>query len=181
MTLCNTTPLQHAYRSMLASYADHFEYAVTLTIKPFIRYYPDNSRYKVVKELDEETLNNTIRYFSANLTRLLFGNLAKHKNKQHYAKPLIIVATEGVNSYKLEHLHLGLGNVPEHKKDNIVAIIKAAWSECDFANEQIVVKPIYDAQGWNDYITKEIGRENDDAISIVASTIPKCIQSASVT
>lgn len=166
---------------MLASYAEHFEYAVTLTLKQSIRFYPQNASFPVVQTLNDEVLNSTIRYFSANLTRLLYGNLAKHKNKQHFAKPLIIVAVEGLHSYKLEHLHIGLGNVPDAKKSNINLIVRNAWEQCDFANKQVKVVPIYNAQGWGAYITKEIGRQNDDALNIVASTIPKFIQSAFAT
>jgi hypothetical protein len=51
MTLCNTTTLQQAYRSMLASYAEHFEYAVTLTLKQSIRFYPQNASFPVVQTL----------------------------------------------------------------------------------------------------------------------------------
>ena len=181
MKLCNTTTLQQAYQSLIANYADHFEYAVTLTLKQSIRFTPENQCYPIVQTLNDETLNSTIRYFSANLTRLLYGNQAKHKNKQHFAKPLIVVAVEGLNSYKLEHLHIGLGNVPEAKKANINLIVRDAWEQCDFANKQIKVEPIYNAQGWSAYITKEIGWQNDDALNIVASTIPQFIQSASAT
>ena len=166
--------LQQANQNLLAPYADYFEYAVTLTVKSYAwihtEYLPTLGQGFA---LTDDILNSTMRYFTANLTTFLYGNHAKHKNKQHYAKPLLFFVVEGVNSDKREHLHIALGNVPEHKKANIKQIIKQAWAQCDFAFQQIRVEPIYDAQGWADYITKEIGFENNDALYIVDSVIPQ--------
>ena len=166
--------LQQANQNLLAPYADHFEYAVTLTVKSYAwihtEYLPTLGQGFA---LTDDILNSTMRYFTANLTRFLYGNDAKKIHKQHYAKPLLFFVVEGVNSDKREHLHIALGNVPEHKKANIKQIIKQAWAQCDFAFQQIRVEPIYDAQGWADYITKEIGFENNDALYIVDSVIPQ--------
>ena len=166
--------LQQANQNLLAPYADHFEYAVTLTVKSYAwihtEYLPSLGQGFA---LTDDILNSTMRYFTANLTRFLYGNDAKKIHKQHYAKPLLFFVVEGVNSDKREHLHIALGNVPEHKKANIKQIIKQAWAQCDFAFQQIRVEPIYDAQGWADYITKEIGFENNDALYIVDSVIPQ--------
>jgi|LakMenEpi03Aug12_release.lakeMendotaPanAssembly.Ray.scaffolds.fasta_scaffold1342824_1 hypothetical protein len=167
------TELQHAYRQILTRYEAHFEFAATLTLK----------RYTVIRNehqltlgqgfaLNEDILKSTIRYFTANLTRYLYGNAAKHKNKQHTAKPLLFFVLEGSNNAKREHLHIILGNVPEHKKANIEALIKAAWAQCDFGYRQVDVKSIYDGAGWAGYITKEIGYENNEALCIVDCVIP---------
>lgn len=178
---CNTSPLQLAYQSFMSMYAQHFEYALTLTLKQSIQHYCGNNVHKTTKTLDEAALQNTLRYFTCNLTRYLFGNSARHPNKQHFAKPLLIIAVEGLNSDKLVHLHMGLGNVPDAKNAHIDLIVGDAWKRCDFANEQICIKPITHAQGWMNYMTKEIGYNNDLAIDITASTIPAIFNTASVT
>jgi hypothetical protein len=85
---------------------------------------------------------------------------------------LLIIVREGVNNDKREHLHIALGNVPDHKKADIEQLIKAAWAQCDFAHQQINVQPIHNATGWTHYITKEIG-SNNDALDLVASTLPQ--------
>ena len=166
--------LQQANQNLLAPYADHFEYAVTLTVKSYAwihtEYLPTLGQGFA---LTDDILNSTMSYCTPNITTFLYGKHAKHKKKQHYAKPLLFFVVEGVNSDKREHLHIALGNVPEHKKANIKQIIKQAWAQCDFAFQQIRVEPIYDAQGWADYITKEIGFENNDALYIVDSVIPQ--------
>ena len=170
----NNIKLQQANQSLLAPYADHFEYAVTLTIKSYTtihtEYLPSLGQGFA---LTDDIIKSTIRYFTANLTRFLYGNDAKKPHKQHIAKPLLFFVVEGANSYKREHLHIVLGNVPEHKKANIEQIIKKAWAKCDFAHQQVRVEPIYNAAGWTEYITKEIGFENNDALYIVDSVIPQ--------
>ena len=170
----NSIKLQQAHQNLLAPYVDYFEYAATLTIKPYAtihtEYLPSLGQGFA---LSDDILKSTMRYFTAHLTRFLYGNDAKKLHKQHYAKPLLFFVVEGVNSYKLEHLHIALGNVPDHKKADIESIIKQAWAKCDFANQQVKVKPIYNAVGWTDYITKEIEFENNDALYIVDSVIPQ--------
>lgn len=165
--------LQQASQDLLTPYAKYFEFAATLTIKPYATIHTPFllSQGQGVK-LSEDSLKSTMRYFTANLTCRLFGNTAKHRHKQHYAKPLLFFVVEGVNSYKLQHIHLALGNVPEHKKADIEPIIKQTWAKCDFANKQVRVEPIYNAMGWVHYITKEIGVTNNDALYIVDSVIP---------
>jgi hypothetical protein len=170
----NQIKLQQANQNLLAPYTDYFEYAVTLTVKSYATLH--NEHLLSLGQgfvLTDDILKSTMRYFTANLTKFLYGNHAKHKNKQHYAKPLLFFVVEGANSDKREHLHIALGNVPEHKKANIEQIIKQAWARCDFAHQQIRVEPIYNAAGWTDYITKEIGFENNDALSIVDCVIPQ--------
>ena len=169
--------IQQAYRQILTRYEAHFEFAATLTLK----------RYAVIRNehqltlgqgfaLNEDILISTIRYFTANLTRYLYGNAAKHKNKQHTAKPLLFFVLEGSNNAKREHLHIILGNVPEHKKANIEALIKAAWAQCDFGYRQVDVKSIYDGAGWAGYITKEIGYYNNEALCILENVIPDALK-----
>jgi hypothetical protein len=87
----------------------------------------------------------------------------------------LLFVVEGQNSDKRVHLHVALGNVPKHKKADIAQMIKDAWATCDFAYEQVDVKSIYYATGWTNYITKEIGIVNDDALDVVNSVIPKNI------
>ena len=171
--------LQQANHNLLAPYADYLQYAVTLTIKTattISTVLSNDYPFERAVYLTEDTLNSTIRYFTSNLTYYLYGNAARHKNKQHHAKPLLFFVVEGLNSYQHTHLHLALGNVPDHKKDNIDTIIQNAWAQCDFANTQIKVKPIYDAAGWTSYITKEVGFANNDALYIAHCVIPKVYQ-----
>ena len=164
------TELRQAYKELLARYEDHFEFAVTLTLKQSITIQNEyTGSTGVLVRLTDSTLNSTLTRFTTFLTRYLYGNAAKRKAT---AKPLLIIVREGVNNDKREHLHIALGNVPEHKKADIEQLIKAAWAQCDFAHQQINVQPIHNATGWTHYITKEIG-SNNDALDLVASTLPQ--------
>jgi hypothetical protein len=166
----NQIELQHAYRQLLARYENHFEYAVTLTLKQAITLHTEQTGSTgVIVRLTDSTLHSTLTRFTTFLTRYLYGNAAKRKAT---AKPLLIIVREGVNNDKREHLHIALGNVPDHKKADIEQLIKAAWAQCDFAHQQINVQPIHNATGWTHYITKEIG-SNNDALDLVASTLPQ--------
>ena len=174
--------LQQAYREHIYPYSFWLQIAVTLTLKTTTKIrvkrfanFGDEC-YEFVEHLDEEKLHSRITYFSALLRHELFGNLAKHKNKQHWAQPLVIAVTEGRNTHKRTHLHLAIGNVPADKLGDIEATIKRIWQRCDFANEQVCVKPVTSANGWLGYITKEVGYTDNDALDVVSSTIPQFIQ-----
>jgi len=179
----NKNTLQRSYQTLIHPYARHITHAVTLTlklrakvrVKRFENYGNECFEYWVA--IDEEKINSTLRRFTARLTALLYGNHAKHKNKQAFAKPLIIAAVEGLRSkHKRPHIHLALGNIPQAKLARINDLIEQAWRECDFGYKEIIVKPMHDELGWLNYITKEVGYANDDVLDVVASTIPQFIQ-----
>jgi hypothetical protein len=174
--------LQQAYRNHISPYSPWLQIAVTLTLKTTTKIrvkrftnFGDEC-YEFLEHLDEEKLHSRITYFSALLRHELFGNQAKHKNKQHWAQPLVIAVTEGRNTHKRTHLHLAIGNIPANKLGDIEATIKRIWQRCDFANEQVCVKPVTSSTGWLGYITKEVGYTDNDALDIVSSTIPPFIQ-----
>ena len=182
--LSNGQRLQLAYRKHIAPYSNYVQCAVTLTLKKtaLIRVrrfenYGDEC-YEFRDYLDEDKLRSTIRFFTAQLTNEIYGNLAKHKNKQDWAKPLVIAVVEGRNTHKLTHLHLAIGNIPTTHLGNIAHHTQAAFQRCDFANKQLCVKHVTSGIGWLGYITKEVGYTDNDALDIVSSTIPPFIQSS---
>jgi hypothetical protein len=183
-TITNGQKLQNAYRACIEPYSAHLQIAVTLTLKSTARISVKrfenygNERFNYLCHLDEERLQSTVRYFNALLTKSLFGNQAKHKNKKEWAKPLVFTIVEGRNCNKKTHLHLAIGNIPSEHLSNIEPIIKSAWARCDFANKQIKVKPLTNASGWLNYITKEVGYTDNDVLDICNSVIPQYIESS---
>lgn len=135
-----------------------------------------DEKITTLKKLDEDTLNSTIRRFNARLTHHLYGNAAKHKNKQDWARPLLFIVVEGRNTHKLQHIHAAIGNIPAKMQESIGEIINKSWRECEFANEQTCIKNVYDAGGWVSYITKEIGYTDNDALQLVHTMIPANIK-----
>jgi len=172
----NNKLLKKAYREMLYEYDNHLEVAATVTLKTSALIYDKDYYLPRRQYLNKSVINSTIRYFKAVLTHHLFGNTSKHKNKQDWAKPLIFISIEGLKNHKRPHLHIALGNIPEDKKSSIQQIIESAWQKCDFGNKEVDIKEIYDACGWIDYITKEIGACNDHVLDIVGSVIPNSIK-----
>jgi len=174
--------LQQAYRHYIEPYSKHLQFAVTLTIKTsdtisvnrFENY--GDEQYKFTVALDDEKLDSLITYFMALLRHQLYGNKAKHKNKQDWATPLVIAAIEGRTTNKRTHLHLAVGNIPADKLECFEQIVTDTWERCDFAYRETCTKAITDGNGWLSYITKEVGYTNNDALDIVRSTIPPFIQ-----
>jgi hypothetical protein len=174
--------LRNAYRQMVHAYAPHLTTAATLTLKLHarirVRRFENvgDEYFEFCQKLNDEIIDSTVRRFTARLTRHLFGNHALHANKQHWAKPLIIVAIEGRKRGKRPHLHIALGNVPLDKQDRIGYLIETAWHECDFGNEQIRVEPLTSASGWLDYMTKEVEFRDADVVAVQHASIPEIIQ-----
>jgi len=176
--------LQMAYRQHIEPYSKHLQFAVTLTVKKsatirvnrFDNYGDDH--FKFTAMLDDEKLESLINYFTALLRHQLYGNKAKHKNKQEWATPLVITSIEGRNTHKRTHLHLAIGNIPADKIASFQSIVESTWQRCDFANRETCIKPITDSNGWLGYITKEVGFTDNDALDIVRSTIPPFIQNS---
>ncbi len=174
--------LQQAYRQHIEPYTQWVQIAATLTLKTSTkirvkRYQNYGSEcYEFWAHLDEEKLSSRITYFTALLKHEIYGNQAKHKNKQQWATPLIVAAIEGRNTHKRVHIHLAIGNIPVEKLEEIDTTIRRVWARCDFANEQVCTKPVSNGRGWLGYLTKEVGYTDNDVIDIVGSTIPPFIQ-----
>ena len=174
--------LQTGYRDLAHRYGPHLTHAATLTLKKYarirVRRFENDSNdiYEFGATLNDDKLRSTIRHFEDRLTHYLYGNNAKHKNKKHWAKPLLLVAVEGRHTHKRTHLHVALGNIPTGKLAGIDKLIKLAWHDCDFANKEVCVKPLTDNYGWLDYITKEVGYTDNDALAIEHTSIPEIIQ-----
>ena len=173
--------LQNGVREFAYRFAPNLQVAATLTLKttalikvPRFENY-DGGKYEFLKKLNDEIRNSTIRRFEKRLTQHLYGNQAKHKNNKHWAKPLILVAVEGLNTHKRPHLHIAVGNIPEDKLARIDEIITKAWHDCDFGNDMTCIKPLSDSYGWLDYMTKEVGYTDNDAFSVEHTCIPGII------
>jgi hypothetical protein len=180
--LTNGQKLQQAYREHIEPFSSWVQIAVTLTLKTTAKIRVKRFRnygeeyLEFVEYLDEDKLHSRITYFTALLRHELFGNKAKHKNKKDWTNPLVIAVTEGRNTHKRTHLHLAIGNIPTEKLGYIEEIIFRLWQRCDFANKEVCIKDVTCGKGWLSYITKEIGYTDNDAIDVVASTIPPFIQ-----
>ena len=172
--------IQLAYRNLINPYSKHLQFAVTLTLKQAAKI-KCNENLNYYLHINEETLQSTIKRFTALLTWALYGNQSRHKNKRDNSKPLIITVVEGRNTQKLLHLHLALGNIPLEHLPNIEKIIESTWARCDFANKQIKVVEIFNSQGWLEYITKQVGYTDNDAWDVCSSTIPQFIEQSMCT
>jgi hypothetical protein len=175
------TELQTAFRNLAYQFGSHLCVAATLTLKTHakirVRRFENvcDDFFEFNKKLDDEIINKTARRFTARLTHHLYGNQSKHKGKKNWAKPLVLIAIEGRNKNKRTHFHIAVGNIPEDKLQNIEQIITRAWHECDFGNEQVCTKLLTDKFGWLDYMTKEVGYTDNDALAIEHTCIPEFI------
>lgn len=173
--------LQKAFRDMAHRYGPHLTTAATLTLKTYARIRvrrfenQENDIYEYGQALTDEIVRSTARRFEARLTHYLYGNQAKHPSKRHWAKPLILVAIEGRNTHKRSHLHVAVGNIPADRLARIDEIITQAWHDCDFGDKEVCVKPLTNNFGWLDYMTKEVGYTDNDALAVEHTCIPEII------
>ena len=126
--------------------------------------------------LDNEKLNSSLRYFTKRMNLYCFRRIRNYEKRNDDEKLLILFFVEGDGIRKHKHVHLAIGNVPEKHLNNISYLIRDAWSECDFSNSEIDVKPTYNTQGWLNYEVKEVEYGNTDVFNVVQSCIPRFIQ-----
>jgi len=163
---------QHDYAQKIAYYdwllkdAASYTYAATLTLKPYRNIITVRGQY--VEHLTTIEAQRNFRLFLKRLNQNLFGNAAKRFGKSVAVLPVL----EGDGKTKLIHYHCAIGNFPAHiPASAIPAVIKCAWHQTPFGNEQVDVKPIRDA-GWGRYMGKEIGSRNTEAVDINNLRLP---------
>jgi hypothetical protein len=167
---------------MVYPYEPYLTTAATLTLKTQARVRVarfDNAPgeyFEFRQNLNEEIISSTLGRFVYRLTHHLYGNDAKHRNKRHWAKPLVIASIEGRMTDKKPHLHLAVGNIPADKQAQIADYIARAWHDCDFGNKHMCVKPLSNTFGWLDYMTKEIGYADTDVLAVEHVSIPEICQ-----
>jgi len=184
----NNLLLQENYIDFMTKHCVRPQYAVTFTFKSkaFIEYKDGAVKvdsiftemekkcpeYKWRAEdvrgytatLTEDIANSTVDYFYAKLTHKAYGKDSKKTSTKDFSRPMMITTIEGsADSFKRTHLHGVIGNLPDTV--NGMDIINEAWAKTDFGGK-IVIKKIYDLDGWFDYITKEIKTGKDTAIQI---------------
>jgi len=144
-------------RLWLTSKARDYQFAVTLTLKQHPKTFANNQQY--YRWLINNNIKATAKRFQQKLNRAVFGNAAK-RNKKTLSYAIVI---EGERSSKQLHLHMAIGNKPDHIKFNeFPKLVKKAASFCENIDEQKDVQ-IMDS-GWMEYITKEVGRYDTDNV-----------------
>jgi hypothetical protein len=154
----NAAPTQkHAVRSWLTSLRSEYQFAVTLTIKPYIELKLEHGiNYKRLVRGDCDRI---AQRFIQKLNRQVFGKAA-----ERYGKTLrYLVVVEGERTAKQLHLHLAVGGLPKHYlAKQFVTMVKNAAALVRELDTQHDVQ-IMDS-GWTDYITKELGHSDTDNV-----------------
>jgi len=132
--------------------------AVTLSLKQSFEVVTNYGIYR--KRLDRDECKRIARNFKNKLNQLVYGNAAKK-----YQKSLeYLISVEGGAGELNLHLHMVVGEFPEHIKLNeIEELILKAKNKVPEMNKEYEVKICYDT-GWNEYVVKTIGKTNTDSI-----------------
>ncbi len=147
-----------AVREMLRPQMKDFEVMLTLTLKQ--SWHDKNGVMKVKHYLSIEDLPSICERFEHKLNKLVW----KSRYTRHKSERLkIIKAWEDGRGTKRKHLHLLIGNLPNHMKFNeFPKLVEDAAKQCYEIDAQ------YDATLCDtdalDYITKEVGKRNTDNI-----------------
>ena len=167
--------LRKAYVKTMSHYSPYLTHAVTLTFKAKALIKPQVfnkcSEYKEWRFLNEEIAEASIRYFYARLSYIAFGKNSKKNSTKAHSKPLMIASIEQGHIKKRLHAHLVIGNLP--RDIDICNSIQRAWFDCDFAYKQINIKPLFNAEGWLTYISKEVDIGNIDALRVQSICEPQ--------
>ena len=152
-----TCTVKTAAQAWLSSLCAEYPIALTLTLKQSISHATaKGTTQKKISRLDCERI---AQRFILKLNQQVFGHSAKR-----YGKHLnFLVVLEGERTSKNLHLHMAIGNIPNHVKINeIDTLVTKAKSLVEDIDEQHKVD-IADS-GWMEYITKECGRHDTENV-----------------
>jgi len=154
----NALPTQKvATRDWLRGIHADYPLALTLTLKQVIEVKNNNGIYYT--KIDKDECRQIAKRFTQKLNQQIFGNSAKRYGKG--LKYLIVV--EGERSCKNLHLHMAIGEIPEHIKwSDIKELVANAKSKVAGIDKQFDVD-IADS-GWMEYLTKELGKADTDNV-----------------
>jgi hypothetical protein len=154
----NALPTQKvATRDWLRGIHADYPLALTLTLKQAIEVKNNNGIYYT--KIDKDECRQIAKRFTQKLNQQIFGNSAKRYGKG--LKYLIVV--EGERSCKNLHLHMAIGEIPEHIKwSEIKELVANAKSKVAGIDKQFDVD-IADS-GWMEYLTKELGKADTDNV-----------------
>jgi len=154
----NALPTQKvATRDWLRGIHKDYPVALTLTLKQVIEVKNNNGIY--YKKIDKDECRQIAKRFTQKLNQQIFGNSAKR-----YGKGLnYLIVVEGERSCKNLHLHMAIGQIPEHIRLNAInGLVKNAKAKVAGIDGQYKVD-IVDS-GWMEYLTKELGKADTDNI-----------------
>ena len=154
----NALPTQKvATRDWLRGIHADYPLALTLTLKQVIEVKNNNGIYYT--KIDKDECRQIAKRFTQKLNQQIFGNSAKR-----YGKGLnYLIVVEGERSCKNLHLHMAIGEIPEHIKwSEIKELVANAKSKVAGIDKQFDVD-IADS-GWMEYLTKELGKADTDNV-----------------
>lgn len=132
--------------------------ALTLTLKQVLTELRPNGT--AIYRISEDNCKRIAQRFIQKLNREVFGKASERFNLG--LKYLVSIEGDGIS--KNFHLHLAIGNLPEHIRFNqIERLVKNAKSRCEGIDEQYEIKIAGDS-GWGGYICKELSKRNTDRI-----------------
>ncbi len=146
-------------RTFFNQICDRYPIALTLTFKQVIEIKNDFGTY--YKKIGEDDIKRIVEHFQHKLNKQAYGSSAKRYGKGFD----YIVAIEGKISCKNLHVHMAIGNLPEHVRfnqfDEMVRNAKVSVCELD---KQHKVELAGDSGWMAEYLIKELSRKNTDNI-----------------
>jgi hypothetical protein len=150
---------KEATRAFFNQICTRYPIALTLTFKQVLEIKTDFGVH--YKKLDEDDIKRIVRHFQHKLNKQAFGSSAKRYGKGFE----YLVAIEGKISCKNLHVHMVIGNLPDHAniKDFDDMVKNAKLSVCEL-DKQHKVELAWDSGWMTEYLIKELSRKNTDNI-----------------
>jgi hypothetical protein len=152
-----TENLKLSTQAWLCGLSSQYPIALTLTLKQTIAY--TTPKGTVRRKINRQDCEQIAQRFIQKLNQQVFGHSAKRHGK--HLKYLVVVEDE--HSKKNLHLHMAIGDIPNHVKLNqIDQLVTKAKLHVENIDEQHKVD-LADS-GWMTYITKECGKHDTDNV-----------------
>lgn len=149
--------VKESLRPFMVHLSKDYPVALTLTLKQVIT--EERHHGTIIYRIKREDCERVAKRFIQKLNREVFGKSAERHSLG--LKYLIVLEGDGVS--KNFHLHMSIGGLPSHVRFNQMdKLVKNAKSHCDGIDEQHKVD-LTDS-GWNEYIMKELSKNNTDKI-----------------
>ena len=121
--------------------------ALTLTLKQKIE--TDHIKGKFDFYLDDKRASENVRYFLNRMNQSVYGNSYRRFGKRLSVIPII----EG-NTYIRTHIHMILERPDRINMIEYQKLIRKCWQNTSFGHQNIMIKYIYDYEGWVKYLLK---------------------------
>ncbi|WP_423680487.1 hypothetical protein [Undibacterium sp. WLHG33] len=156
--------LQNSTEQMIGRFGSFATHMLTLTIN-------DKTNWNI----SEIAVKKALKYFVVTLNFKMWKHASRKPDTKAKCQIIAIPVCEGMKSQKRVHVHILLGNIPEHEIPKLDATISEIWAKTSIGLERMCLDRLHDLDGAVFYLAKEVGYINNDAVDWEVASIPSVL------